>query len=103
MPESHHRISRRAQPSGFNTHTFQASPASIKTTRGASVNIAVKGIKKLDWNVPVLALDSLPGVQMVRPKIGDFGRRRLIRSRGRPDRDPPDHPGLSDRSSDGIV
>jgi IS605 OrfB family transposase len=32
--------------------------------RGASVNIAVKGIKKLDWNVP--ALNSLPVVRKVR-------------------------------------
>jgi putative transposase len=32
--------------------------------RGASVNIAVKGIKKLDWNVP--ALNSLPQVRTVR-------------------------------------
>jgi putative transposase len=34
--------------------------------RGASVNIAVKGIKKLDWNVP--ALNSLPVVRKVRPQ-----------------------------------
>ena len=32
--------------------------------RGASVNIAVKGVKKLDWNVP--ALNSLPVVRKVR-------------------------------------
>ena len=32
--------------------------------RGASVNIAVKGVKKLDWNVP--ALNSLPVVRTVR-------------------------------------
>jgi IS605 OrfB family transposase len=32
--------------------------------RGASINIAVKGIKKLDWNVP--ALNSLPQVRKVR-------------------------------------
>jgi IS605 OrfB family transposase len=32
--------------------------------RGASVNIAVKGVKKLDWNVP--ALNSLPQVRKVR-------------------------------------
>jgi len=32
--------------------------------RGASVNIAVKGIKKIDWNVP--ALNSLPTVRKVR-------------------------------------
>jgi IS605 OrfB family transposase len=32
--------------------------------RGASVNIAVKGIKKLDWNVP--ALNNLPVVRKVR-------------------------------------
>ncbi|WP_353633809.1 transposase [Halobacterium sp. NMX12-1] len=32
--------------------------------RGASVNIAVKGSKKLDWNVP--ALNSLPQVRKVR-------------------------------------
>jgi IS605 OrfB family transposase len=32
--------------------------------RGASVNIAVKGIKKFDWNVP--ALNSLPIVRKVR-------------------------------------
>ncbi|ELY62674.1 IS1341-type transposase (TCE31), partial [Natrinema versiforme JCM 10478] len=31
--------------------------------RGASVNIAVKGMKKLDWNVP--ALNSLPVVRKV--------------------------------------
>lgn len=38
--------------------------------RGASVNIAVKGIKKLDWNVP--ALNSLPVVRKV-----SFERLRL--------------------------
>jgi IS605 OrfB family transposase len=32
--------------------------------RGASVNIAVKGVKKLDWNVP--ALNNLPVVRKVR-------------------------------------
>ncbi|WP_232702130.1 RNA-guided endonuclease InsQ/TnpB family protein [Halobacterium wangiae] len=32
--------------------------------RGASVNIAVKGVKKLDWNVP--ALNSLPTMRKVR-------------------------------------
>ncbi len=32
--------------------------------RGASVNIAVKGVKKLDWNVP--ALNNLPTVRKVR-------------------------------------
>jgi transposase len=32
--------------------------------RGASVNIAVKGVKKLDWNVPVL--NSFPVVRKVR-------------------------------------
>ncbi|MBB6644737.1 RNA-guided endonuclease TnpB family protein [Halobellus ruber] len=32
--------------------------------RGASINIAVKGIKKLDWNVP--ALNNLPVVRKVR-------------------------------------
>jgi IS605 OrfB family transposase len=32
--------------------------------RGASVDIAVKGVKKLDWNVP--ALNSLPQVRKVR-------------------------------------
>ena len=32
--------------------------------RGTSVNIAVKGVKKLDWNVP--ALNSLPVVRKVR-------------------------------------
>ena len=32
--------------------------------RGASVNVAVKGVKKLDWNVP--ALNSLPVVRTVR-------------------------------------
>ena len=38
--------------------------------RGASVNIAVKGVKKLDWNVP--ALTSLPQVRKV-----SFERRSL--------------------------
>jgi len=32
--------------------------------RGVSVNIAVKGVKKLDWNVP--ALNNLPVVRKVR-------------------------------------
>jgi len=55
--------------------------------RGASVNIAVKGMKKLDWNVP--ALNSLPVVRKVRRRAsGAVDAPTATHSSVRDDRDP---------------
>jgi IS605 OrfB family transposase len=55
--------------------------------RGASVNIAVKGVKKLDWNVP--ALNSLPIVRKVRRQAsGAVDAPTATHSSVRDDRDP---------------
>ena len=58
--------------------------------RGASVNIAVKGVRKLDWNVP--ALNSLPVVRKVRR-----------RASGAVDAPTVTHPTVRGQQADGQV
>ncbi len=55
-----------AERANRNKKRFKCQSCSHQdhSDRGASVNIAVKGVKKLDWNVP--ALNSLPQVRKVR-------------------------------------